>query len=69
MKVSTDPRITTALVLNSGMSTDGKEASLIHYLNPAANDRDEEQRHGLLGDGERLDRTYLEMKQFWRRRS
>ncbi len=31
------------------------EASLIHYLNPAANDRDEEYRHPTLGDWERLD--------------
>jgi hypothetical protein len=30
------------------------EASLIHYLNPAANDRIEEYRHPLLGDRERL---------------
>jgi hypothetical protein len=31
------------------------EASLIHYLNPLANDRVEEYRHPLLGDDERLD--------------
>lgn len=31
------------------------EASLIHYLNPAANDRIEEYRHPTLGDKARLD--------------
>lgn len=31
------------------------EASLIHYLNPMANDRIEEYRHPVLGDRERLD--------------
>ena len=31
------------------------ETSLIEYLNPHGNDRDEELRHGVLGDWERLD--------------
>lgn len=35
------------------------EASLIHYLNPAANDRVEEYRHPVLGDNERLNRLLL----------
>ncbi|MCW6510993.1 hypothetical protein [Lichenifustis flavocetrariae] len=35
------------------------EASLIHYLNPAANDRIEEYRHALLGDDERLNRHLI----------
>lgn len=30
------------------------EASLIHFLNPAANDRIDEERHPVLGDRERL---------------
>jgi len=35
------------------------EASLIHYLNPSANDRVEEYRHPLLGDRERLDKRLI----------
>jgi hypothetical protein len=36
------------------------EASLIEYLDPMANDRDEEVRHGVLGDWETVDpRTLL----------
>ncbi|MDB6089585.1 MAG: hypothetical protein JWN85_2369 [Gammaproteobacteria bacterium] len=35
------------------------EASLINYLNPRANDRVEEHRHPLLGDGEKLDRRLI----------
>ena len=35
------------------------EASLIHYLNPAANDRVEEARHPTLADHERLDRRLI----------
>ena len=35
------------------------EASLIHFLNPGANDRMEELRHELLGDDERLDRRLI----------
>jgi hypothetical protein len=35
------------------------EASLIHYLNPAANDRVEEYRHPVLGERERLNRDLL----------
>jgi excinuclease UvrABC nuclease subunit len=35
------------------------EASLISYLNPAANDRQEEHRHPVLGDDERLDRRLI----------
>lgn len=35
------------------------EASLIHYLNPAANDRVEEYRHPTLGDRERLDKRLI----------
>jgi hypothetical protein len=35
------------------------EASLIHYLNPSANDRVEEYRHPLLADRERLDSRLL----------
>jgi len=35
------------------------EASLIGYLRPGANDRDEEARHGALGDWERLDPRLL----------
>ena len=35
------------------------EASLIHYLEPQCNDRDESARVGLLADGERLDRRLL----------
>lgn len=31
------------------------EASLIHFLNPSANDRVEESRHPILGDHDRLD--------------
>ena len=35
------------------------EASLIHYLQPWYNTRDEEARHGVLADDERLDPRYL----------
>jgi len=35
------------------------EASLIEYLCPDGNDRDEELRHGVLGDWERLDPSTL----------
>ena len=35
------------------------EASLIHYLNPGANDREEDVRHPTLGDRERLDRRLI----------
>ena len=35
------------------------EASIIHYLNPGANDRMEENRHALLGDDERLDKRLI----------
>jgi hypothetical protein len=35
------------------------EASLIHYLSPGANDRDEDARHPTLGDHERLDRRLI----------
>lgn len=35
------------------------EASLIHYLNPGANDRDEDVLHPPLGDKERLDRRLI----------
>ena len=35
------------------------EASLISYLNPSANDRQEEHRHPVLGDDERLDRRLI----------
>jgi hypothetical protein len=35
------------------------EASLINYLNPAANDRVEEHRHPLLGEQERLDQRLI----------
>ena len=35
------------------------EASLIHYLNPSANDRVEEYRHPILGDRDRLDKRLI----------
>jgi hypothetical protein len=35
------------------------EASLIHFLNPGANDRAEDERHPLLDDNERLDAGLL----------
>ncbi len=35
------------------------EASLIHYLNPSANDRVEEYRHPILGNRERLDKRLI----------
>jgi hypothetical protein len=35
------------------------EASLIHYLNPSANDRAEETRHPTLANRERLDRRLI----------
>ncbi len=35
------------------------EASLIHFLNPSANDRVEEYRHPILGDRDRLDHRLI----------
>jgi hypothetical protein len=35
------------------------EASLIHFLNPGANDRAEDERHPLFDDNERLDARLL----------